>query len=101
MARKVWEHFAQILGKPNHVHTVQQLVRTWLHNVKVKSVMATSVQIIIFGGMWEIWKSRCRHRFENVEINYQNILNRIYVLLNNIRHKERTERQTNWDNLTL
>lgn len=102
VATGVWGHFARILCKPTHHQTVQHMTKAWLHGMKGNSHMVQAIQITIFGGLWEILKSRCRHRFDNQPMNHLDIITRTYGHLNETcRLILRTDTNNTWENTTL
>lgn len=57
---------------------------------------------LLFGGLWEILKSRCRHRFDNQPMNHLDIITRTYGHLNETcRLILRTDTNNTGENTTL
>lgn len=98
VAQWVWCNFAKLLYKLVIARNIQQLFKSWLQWHRQKSHMAYVVQIILFTGCWELWKSRCRKKFEEIDMDAQKIISRIYSHLTEIgRLIPQVERLTHWE----
>lgn len=78
VARVVWDHFATKLNKCYMVQSIEQLFRTWLHGCNRRSQLGMTTLAIILYGMWEIWKIRCRMKFEEERFYAHVLLRRVY-----------------------
>lgn len=78
IAKEVWSHFATKIHKPTRLHSIPQLVMGWLYGVSHRSQLGYSTIAIIFYGLWEIWKERCRIKFEDVHPSIERALRAIY-----------------------
>lgn len=64
IARVIWEHFAAKLNKRLRVQSITHMYRVWLHGCNSRSQLGITILALILYGMWEIWKVRCRMKFE-------------------------------------
>lgn len=68
-AISVWQYFAQIFGKPFHFHSMSHLFHTWMNGWSFRSQTGRCALAVMFNVLWEIWKSRCKARFEEATMN--------------------------------
>lgn len=79
MARIVWEHFAIKLQKSIHFRSIDHLCRLWLYGSHRRSQLGRSILAIIFFGLWETWKTRCRMKYDEESFNANLLLRRVYT----------------------
>lgn len=79
MARSMWDHFAAKVNKFNRPRSIMQLREVWLHGVNRRSQLGMISLAILIYGMWEIWKTRCRMKFDEERFDPSRLLQRVYI----------------------
>lgn len=77
-ANIIWQHFATKIWIFHHARSVEELLRTWLEEKSRRSQLGFTILGIIFYGLWEIWKTRCKALFENIAIPPEQTIRTIY-----------------------
>ncbi|XP_060171020.1 uncharacterized protein LOC132602004 [Lycium barbarum] len=83
---KVWEYFCNTCGIPyKRINARSLILQWWLTKPKNKlhELLLQCTPILI---CWEIWKTRCAFRYENIPISYNRIINQVtwlaYLIIN-------------------
>lgn len=79
IARILWNHFEVKLQKRLHAQTINQLLRLWLHDAHQRSQLGVSILAVIFYGIWEMWKVRCKMKYEGDNFNANFLLRKVYT----------------------
>lgn len=74
-------------------HSIDQLFKTWLRGVSRRSQLGRTVLAILVYGMWEIWKVRCRMKYEEAYFDGNQLLRRIYEHVYDINRIHRPKRE--------
>lgn len=64
LATTVRHYFAAKVHKQAMVHSLQHLFTSWMNGISMRSQMGYTTLGILFYGLWEIWKHRCKLKFE-------------------------------------
>ncbi|KAL3648874.1 hypothetical protein CASFOL_005277 [Castilleja foliolosa] len=64
MAATLWDHFGKLIRKPTNFNSVWHLLKFWSHGSSRRSQMGILILGVIFYGCWNIWKERCRLRYD-------------------------------------
>ncbi|KAL3635943.1 hypothetical protein CASFOL_020490 [Castilleja foliolosa] len=76
-AKEIWSHFGNIVGKPHFASNVDTLLKTWIHGNNIKSQGQITTLQIFASSIWEIWKSRCKARYEDIPMNSCSIIKKV------------------------
>lgn len=66
--------FAPKLHKCVTVNSVHHLLHSWLHGFSLRAQCGYTTLGIIFFGLWEIWKHRCRLKFEGESFDSSTVI---------------------------
>lgn len=75
LACAVRKHFAGLLHRQNHVRSVEHWLHAWSNGVNIRSQMGYTITGAIFYSLWELWKHRCKLKFEGGTANPNAIIN--------------------------
>lgn len=102
IARGLWDHFASKLSKNNRFRTITQLSEVWLHGVNRRSQLGMITLAILLYGMWEIWKIRCKMKFEGEGFDAHILLRRMYTHIYDISFQFQPKREpSTMDSISL
>lgn len=102
IAQSLWGQFASKLHKISRVQSIGHLRQVWLHGVNRRSQMGMITLAIILYGMWEIWKVRCRMKYEDERVDNNQLLIRVYQHIHDISRVNHPKREaTTLDRIVL
>lgn len=102
ITRTLWDQFATKLNKANQVRSIAHLREVWLHEVNRRSQVGLITIAIVFYGIWEIWKIRCRMKFEEERVDLNQLMRRMYNHIHDIFRIHRPIREpTTMDKIFL
>lgn len=64
LAKAFGEHFAAIVHKQTDIHSIEHFLSSCLHGFSSRLQCGYNVRGLIDFGLWEIWKHRCKLKFE-------------------------------------
>ncbi|KAL3631229.1 hypothetical protein CASFOL_024213 [Castilleja foliolosa] len=76
-AKDIWFHFGTIVGKPHFANNFHTLLQTRIQGNNIKSQGQITILHIFAATVWEIWKSRCKARFEDIPMNNISIIKKV------------------------
>lgn len=102
LASAIWNHFSLILQLPYQASSIRHFISVWLVNSSRRSQLGITILGYLFCGCWEIWKERCRIKFEESTPNIQLLLKRIYGQLYELNARVIPKRSpSTWESTTL
>lgn len=66
--------FATRLHKQVHVQSIYHLITAWLTGTSLRSQVDYTIIGIIFFDLWELWKHRCKLKFEGGVLDPQTVI---------------------------
>lgn len=78
IARFTWDHFAHKIQVCQRAQSIGHMYRIWVNGVNRRSQMGRTTLAILLYGMWEIWKIRCRIKYDEASFDRNQLLRRIY-----------------------
>lgn len=81
LAKEVWGHLMSYTHVVFTGSTIQNLIYTWLASSSRRSQVGITIIGFIFYGFREIWKERCRIRFEDGTRNSRQLIHKICAQL--------------------
>lgn len=101
-AIQVWKDFAQIFGKPFQYQSMTQLFNVWMNGWSLRSQAGKCALQVMCYIVWEIWKSRCKARFENIQMNTRHIIALVIKQVHAIQITQTPKRRpTSWEKIIL
>lgn len=76
--RGLWTHFTTKIHKMTNFHNIEHHIRLWQHGVHLRSQLGMTPLAITFYGWWEIWKIRCRIKYDEDVYNANMLLRKVY-----------------------
>lgn len=92
IAKNLWSHFAHKLHKKMNFRSFHHLSLVAARWASASSTRNT-ILAILFCGAWEIWKTRCRLKYDGELYNGTTILRRVYNLVHDITIMHKPKRQ--------
>lgn len=79
LAKETWSHFKACTRFQFTGSTIQSLVFTWFGSSSMRSQLGVMILGSIFYGFWDIWKERCRIRYEDGARNQPQLIHKIFA----------------------
>ncbi|XP_059277613.1 uncharacterized protein LOC132031690 [Lycium ferocissimum] len=83
-----WKYFNQVFGISSGPANLRHLMITWWLTKGKNDIQKIALQILPGIIVWQVWKARCKSRFENVKMHHNRIIPQICQQLIIIIHKQ-------------
>ncbi|XP_059288842.1 uncharacterized protein LOC132042262 [Lycium ferocissimum] len=74
ISKNVWKHFHQIFGIKEGGGSIRQRLLSWWLTKEKNPVQQMVLQIIPSIILWQIWKERCKSRFEDIKMSKTRVI---------------------------
>lgn len=102
MAKAVWSHFGAKIHISYRPVSLSQFIMRWLQMSSRRSQLGYSLIVILFYGLWQIWKARCSAKYEEIRWSSCKVKRAIYEHIYNMNLMHTPKRiATHWENNIL